>query len=160
MIFMAQNNRAEIDEGTKMAKVISINISDRTGQIKHPVNQAEFIEGGIQGDAHCGLDEIKQVSLLADESVDKMRAMGLTLEAGAFAENVTTQGIELKTLPIGTMLKIGETLQQVSRIGKECHTGCAIKQQTGTCVMPQEGIFTKVVKAGIVRAGDSIEVVK
>jgi len=142
-----------------MAKVLSINVSDKTGIIKQPVDQAEFIEGGIKGDAHCGLDEIKQVSLLADESVDKMRAMGLDLGAGVFAENITTQGIELKTLPIGTKLRIGDTIQEVSRIGKECHTGCAIKQQTGTCVMPTEGIFTKVVKSGTVKVGDSIELI-
>jgi MOSC domain-containing protein YiiM len=141
-----------------MAKVLSINVSDKTGVVKLPVEQAEFIEGGIKGDAHCGLDVIKQVSLLADESVDKMRAMGLKLPAGVFAENITTQGIELKTLPIGTKLKIGGTLQEVSRIGKECHTGCAIRQQTGTCVMPTEGIFTKVLRGGIVKAGDSIEI--
>ncbi len=140
-----------------MAKVLSINISDKTGVIKLPVEQAEFIEGGIKGDAHFGLDEIRQVSLLADESVDKMRAMGLNLGAGVFAENITTQGIELKTLPIGTKLKIGETVQEVSKIGKECHHGCAIKQQTGTCVMPTEGIFTKVIQGGTVKAGDSIE---
>lgn len=141
-----------------MAKVLSINISDKTGVIKLPVEQAEFIQGGIKGDAHFGLDEIRQVSLLADESVDKMRAMGLKLGAGVFAENITTQGIELKTLPIGTKLKIGETIQEVSKIGKECHHGCAIKQQTGTCVMPTEGIFTKVLRAGIVKAGDTIEI--
>jgi MOSC domain-containing protein YiiM len=140
-----------------MAKVLSINISDKTGVIKLPVEQAEFIEGGIKGDAHFGLDEIRQVSLLADESVDKMRAMGLKLGAGVFAENITTQGIELKTLPIGTKLKIGETIQEVSKIGKECHHGCAIKQQTGTCVMPTDGIFTKVLQGGTVRSGDSIE---
>lgn len=140
-----------------MAKVLSINVSDKTGVIKLPVEQAEFIEGGIKGDAHCGLDGVKQVSLLADESVDKMRAMGLSLSAGVFAENITTRGIELKTLPVGTKLKIGETVQEVSRIGKECHTGCAIKRQTGTCVMPTEGIFTKVLKGGTVKAGDSIE---
>ncbi|MDD3168918.1 MAG: MOSC domain-containing protein [Eubacteriales bacterium] len=140
-----------------MAKVLSINTSDKTGVIKLPVEQAEFIDGGIKGDAHCGLDEIRQVSLLADESVDKMREMGLNLGAGVFAENITTQGIELKTLPIGTKLKIGETVQEVSKIGKECHHGCAIKQQTGTCVMPTEGIFTKVLQGGIVRTGDSIE---
>lgn len=140
-----------------MAKVLSINISDKTGVIKLPVEQAEFITGGIKGDAHCGLDEVKQVSLLADESVDKMRAMGLKLAAGVFAENITTQGIELKTLPVGTKLKIGETIQEVSRIGKECHHGCAIKQQTGTCVMPTEGIFTRVLQGGVVKAGDSIE---
>lgn len=140
-----------------MAKVLSINISDKTGVIKLPVDQAEFIEGGIKGDAHFGLDEIRQVSLLADESVDKMRAMGLKLGAGVFAENITTQGIDLKTLPIGTKLKIGGTIQEVSKIGKECHHGCAIKQQTGTCIMPTEGIFTKVLQGGIVKAGDSIE---
>lgn len=140
-----------------MAKVISINVSDKTGVIKLPVEQAEFIEGGIKGDAHFGLNDIRQVSLLADESVDKMREMGLTLGAGVFAENITTQGIELKTLPIGTKLKIGETIQEVSKIGKECHHGCAIKQQTGTCVMPTDGIFTKVIQSGIVKVGDSIE---
>lgn len=140
-----------------MAKVLSINISDKTGVIKLPVEQAEFTTGGIKGDAHFGLNDIRQVSLLADESVDKMRAMGLELGAGVFAENITTQGIELKTLPIGTKLKIGGTIQEVSKIGKECHQGCAIKQQTGTCVMPTEGIFTIVLQDGIVKVGDSIE---
>lgn len=140
-----------------MAKVIAINISDKKGVVKHPVEQAEFLVGqGIKDDAHCGQDEIRQVSLLADESVDKMRSMGLDLKAGVFAENITTQGIELKTLPIGTKLKIGETIQEVSKIGKECHTGCAIKQQTGTCVMPTEGIFTRVIEGGIVKPGDEI----
>jgi MOSC domain-containing protein YiiM len=140
-----------------MGKVLSINISDKTGEVKLPVEQAEFIPGGIKGDAHCGMDEVRQVSLLADESVDKMRAKGLSLSAGDFAENITTQGIDLKTLPIGTKLKIGETVQEVSKIGKECHTGCAIKQQTGSCIMPTEGIFTRVLQGGIVKVGDSIE---
>lgn len=140
-----------------MAKVLSINTSEKKGVIKNSVGEANFLEGkGIEGDAHCGLDDIKQVSLLANESVNKMRAMGLELIAGAFAENITTEGIELKTLPIGTRLQIGDTIQEVSRIGKECHTGCAIKQQTGTCVMPTEGIFTKVIKGGIVKPGDEI----
>lgn len=140
-----------------MAKVIAINISETTGVVKHPVEQAEFLIGkGIKDDAHCGLDDIKQVSLLADESVNKMREMGLTLDAGAFAENITTEGIDLKNLPIGTRLQIGATVQEVSRIGKECHHGCAIKQQTGTCVMPTEGIFTKVIEGGTVKPGDEI----
>ena len=142
-----------------MAVVLAINISDKTGVIKHPVASAEFISGGIMGDAHCGLSDIKQVSLLANESVDKMRAMGLELEAGAFAENITTEGIILNTLPIGTRLAIGETIQEVSQIGKTCHHGCAIKQKTGTCVMPTEGIFTIVIKGGIVKPGDSIAVI-
>jgi len=140
-----------------MAKVLSINTSEKKGVVKNSVSEANFLEGkGIEGDAHCGLDDIKQVSLLANESVDKMRSMGLELTAGAFAENITTEGIELKTLPIGTKLRIGDTIQEVSRIGKECHTGCAIKQQTGTCVMPTEGIFTKVIKGGSVKSGDEI----
>jgi len=144
-----------------MAKVLSINTSEKKGVVKNSVTEAVFLEGkGIEGDAHCGLDDIKQVSLLANESVDKMRAMGLELIAGAFAENITTEGIELKTLPIGTKLQIGDTIQEVSRIGKECHTGCAIKQQTGTCVMPTEGIFTKVIKGGTVKPGDEILFIK
>ncbi|MGI6731762.1 MAG: MOSC domain-containing protein [Anaerovoracaceae bacterium] len=139
-------------------KVLAINISDKKGVIKHPVEQAEFVVGGIKGDAHCGADDVRQVSLLANESVDKMRAMGIELSAGAFAENITTQGIELKTLPIGTRLKIGDTIQEVSKIGKECHHGCAIKQQTGSCVMPTEGIFTIVIKEGVVKTGDEITI--
>lgn len=144
-----------------MARVKSINVSETTGVIKNPVREATFLEGkGIEGDAHCGLSEIKQISLLAKESADKMRAMGLTLEDGAFAENLTTEGIDLATLTVGTKLRIGETLHEVSQIGKECHAGCAIKQQTGTCVMPTEGIFTKVLTGGVVRAGDAIRVVE
>ena len=141
-----------------MGVVLSINISDKTGIVKQPVPQAEFKSGGIVTDAHFGLSDIKQVSLLADESVDKMREMGLKLSFGAFAENITTKGINLKDLPIGTKLQIGETIQEVSQIGKICHQGCAIKQQTGTCVMPTEGIFTKVIKEGIVKVGDEISV--
>lgn len=144
-----------------MAKVIAINISDKRGTVKHPIEEASFlVDLGIEGDAHCGQDPIRQVSLLADESVDKMRHMGLTLGAGAFAENITTQGIELKTLPIGTKLQIGETLQEVSKIGKECHNACEIKQKVGTCVMPTEGIFTRVLEGGIVRTGDEIILIK
>jgi MOSC domain-containing protein YiiM len=155
----AENNIRRGWRRKQMAKVLSINVSEKTGVVKLPVEQAEFMEGGIKGDAHFGLDDIRQVSLLADESVDKMRAMGLKLGAGVFAENITTRGIELKTLPIGTRLKIGETIQEVSKIGKECHHGCAIKQQTGSCVMPTEGIFTRVIQGGTVRAGDEIEII-
>ena len=144
-----------------MAKVKSINVSERTGTVKSPVPEARFLAGkGIEGDAHCGLDEAKQVSLLADESAEKMRKMGLAAVAGAFAENITTEGIDLTALPVGTKLRIGETVQEISRIGKECHnSGCAVKQQTGTCVMPTEGIFTRVLKGGMARVGDAVSVV-
>ncbi|MDR3294960.1 MAG: MOSC domain-containing protein [Clostridiales Family XIII bacterium] len=139
-------------------KVLSLNISDRTGVVKHPVDAAEVTPGGVKEDAHFGLSDIKEVSLLADESVDKMRAHGLTLKAGAFAENITTSGVDLKSLPVGTRLSIGDSLHEVSQIGKECHQGCSIKQQTGTCVMPTEGIFTKVIQGGTIRPGDEITV--
>ena len=140
------------------ARVLSVNISDRTGVAKHPVHLAELRAGGVVGDAHFGLCAIKQVSLLADESADKMRDLGLSIEAGAFAENLTTVGVDLKNLPVGTRLRIGESLCEVSQIGKECHGGCAIKQQAGVCVMPAEGIFTRVLEGGCVKPGDAIAI--
>jgi MOSC domain-containing protein YiiM len=143
---------------TRGARVLSINISEKTGTVKTPVDSAEFMPGGVVGDAHFGLSDVKQVSLLADESADKMRELGLSLDAGAFAENITTVGVNLKDLPVGTRVRIGESLHEVSRIGKECHEGCAIKQRTGTCVMPTEGIFTRVIEGGRVMPGDVIEV--
>jgi MOSC domain-containing protein YiiM len=144
-----------------MAKVISINISEKRGTVKTPVESAVFVEGkGIEGDAHFGLDDIKQISLLAEESIDKMRKEGFDfLVPGIFAENITTEGIILKNLPIGTRLKIGETIQEVSKIGKECHTDCEIKQKAGKCIMPLEGIFTRVKKGGTVKKGDEIEII-
>jgi MOSC domain-containing protein YiiM len=144
---------------TSFARVISINISDRTGTVKNPVDSAELRPGGVVGDAHFGLSDIKQVSFLADESADKMRSMGLSLAAGAFAENITTRGVKLNELPIGSRFRIGGSLHEVSQIGKECHEGCAIKQQTGTCVMPTEGIFTRVIEGGSIRPGDVIIVI-
>ncbi|SDK21163.1 MOSC domain-containing protein [Natronincola ferrireducens] len=144
-----------------MAKVVAINISTRKGEKKVPVEKAVFLENfGIEGDAHGG-DWHRQVSLLAQESADKIRQAGLPhIKEGDFAENITTEGISLNQLPIGTKLKIGETLQEVTQIGKECHQHCAIYHQVGDCVMPKEGIFTKVIKGGIVYPGDTIEVVE
>ena len=113
---------------------------------------------GIVGDAHAG-DWHRQVSLLAEESVDTMRAAApMDLPAGAFAENINTRGLELKTLPVGTLLKVGPTILRVTQIGKECHNDCAIKQAVGRCVMPTEGIFATVEREGTVRPGDTIEV--
>lgn len=127
-----------------MAKVLSINISEKKGVIKNPIKEGIFIEEhGLKDDAHAGKWH-RQVSLLSQESIDKMIKMGVDgLEAGKFAENITTEGIVLYELPVGTRLKIGETIQEVTQIGKECHKGCAIKNQVGTCIMPTEGIFYK-----------------
>jgi MOSC domain-containing protein YiiM len=143
---------------TRGARVLSVNVSEKTGTVKKPVDSADFEPGGIVGDAHFGLSDVKQVSLLADESADKMRDLGLSLEAGAFAENITPVGVKLGELPVGTRIRIGDSLHEVSQIGKECHEGCAIKQRTGTCVMPTEGIFTRVIEGGRIRPGDAIEV--
>lgn len=142
-----------------MAKVLSINISEKKGVIKIPIKEGIFIEEhGLKDDAHAGKWH-RQVSLLAQESIDKMIKMGVDgLEAGKFAENITTEGIILYELPVGTRLKIGETIQEVTQIGKECHKGCAIKNQVGTCIMPTEGIFTRIIKGGVIREGDSIEI--
>ncbi len=141
--------------------VVSINISEKKGTVKTPVQTAELIaDFGIKNDAHAGKWH-RQVSFLAKESADKMAALGVKgLCSGIFAENITTQGIELHTLPVGTKLKIGETLHEVSQIGKECHNDCAIKKQVGKCVMPTEGIFTKVLVGGIIKVGDEIETVE
>ncbi|MFW2491274.1 MOSC domain-containing protein [Clostridium chromiireducens] len=142
-----------------MAKVLSINISEKKGVIKTPIKEGIFIEEhGLKDDAHAGKWH-RQVSLLAQESIDKMIKMGISdLDAGKFAENITTEGIVLHELPVGTRLKIGETVQEVTQIGKECHKGCAIKNQVGTCIMPTEGIFTRIIKGGVIIEGDSIEI--
>lgn len=100
------------------------------------------------------------MSLLAAESIEKMRKMGLDVDSGDFAENITTEGIDLPALPVGTRLAVGETLLEVTQIGKECHTRCAIYHQAGDCVMPKEGIFARVITGGVVRPGDPIAVVR
>ena len=142
-----------------LGKVISINISDKKGVVKEPIGSGLFIENhGLENDAHSG-NWHRQVSLLAIESFNKMRDKGLELKPGDFAENITTEGIVLYELPIGTQLKIGETIQEVTQIGKECHTGCAISKTVGKCIMPKEGIFTKVLKGGIIKEGDTIEII-
>lgn len=139
-----------------MARVIAVCVSERKGVRKHEVPQiAVRREHGIAGDAHAG-NWHRQISLLADESIETMRALGLTLTPGAFAENIVTEGIELKTLPVGTRLRVGGALLEVTQIGKECHNDCAIKKATGKCVMPTEGIFAAVAEEGVIRPGDAI----
>ena len=139
-----------------MAHIVATCISENKGERKKPVESVELRENhGIVGDAHAG-DWHRQVSLLASESIDKMRKLGLDVDSGDFAENLTTCGIDLVFLPIGSRLQIGNTLLEVTQIGKECHTRCAIYYQAGDCVMPKEGIFASVVRGGTIKAGDTI----
>ncbi len=146
------------ETAVKTGTVVSINLSERKTVRKTPGERGTLVlDRGFEGDAHAG-DWHRQVSLLAIESIDKMRAAGLEVGAGDFAENITTQGIDLLAMPIGTRLRVGPTLLEVSQIGKVCHTKCAIYYQAGDCVMPREGIFAVVREAGEVNTGDKVEV--
>lgn len=146
-----------------MARILAICISERKGEQKHPVDSAELkVDHGIVGDAHAGSWH-RQVSLLGQESVNKLQGKlkNVALKPGDFAENILTEGLTLCTLPVGTRLKLGETsVAEVTQIGKECHRGCAIRQATGDCVMPREGIFVKILVPGNIYPGDSIEVLE
>ncbi len=143
-----------------MAEVVSVNISGKKGTVKREVPEIQLkLRHGIVGDAHAG-DWHRQISLLAEESVDKMRPLLPGLQPGAFAENINTRGIELKTLPIGTRIRLGGAVLEVTQIGKQCHSDCEIKKTTGRCVMPTEGIFAIVVTEGTVRKGDPIELLQ
>lgn len=141
-----------------MAKVLAVCISEKKGVQKKSVPYIDVkCRHGIVGDAHAG-DWHRQISLLARESVDEMRGLGVTLFDGAFAENIVTEGIDLKHLPIGTVLKVGEVMLRVTQIGKECHNDCAVKKLAGKCVMPTDGIFAVVEKEGRIVPGDSITI--
>lgn len=142
-----------------MGKIIAVCTSQKKGMRKKNVGEGILKVGfGLEGDAHGG-DWHRMVSLLGVESIKKMTDKGVDVVPGDFAENLTTEGLELFTLPIGTKLKIGETsIGEVTQIGKECHTKCAIFKQLGECVMPKEGIFIRLLESGVVRSGDSIEV--
>ena len=132
--------------------ILSINTSDRKGLQKKPVAEAVLRPGhGIEGDAHAGAWH-RQVSLLADEDIETMRGRGVEIRFGDFAENITTQGIELAGLPIGTRFHLGEAVLEVTQIGKECHHDCAIYQALGQCVMPSRGIFARVIQGGTIRS--------
>ncbi|OGO31941.1 MAG: molybdenum cofactor sulfurase [Chloroflexi bacterium RBG_16_56_11] len=145
-----------------MIKVIAVCQSEKKGTTKTPVPEVTIQEGfGVVGDAHADCLTHRQVSLLAIESIDKMRGKGLELNPGDFAENITTQGIDLCKLPVGTRLKVGgEVLLEMTQIGKECHAGCAIREQIGDCIMPREGIFARVIQGGCAKAGDTIKIIK
>jgi MOSC domain-containing protein YiiM len=143
-----------------IATVLAVCKSKDKGTRKKPVESGLIKEEfGLVDDAHADCTTHRQISLLAEESIEKMRRMGLNVGPGDFAENLTTKGIDLPALPVGTRLLVGqEVLLEVSQIGKECRTRCAIFQQVGTCVMPLEGVFARVIRGGVVKPGDPIEV--
>lgn len=139
-------------------KIIAVCRSDKKGTSKDVVPSGQFCENfGMISDAHADFATHRQVSLLAEESIDKMRKLGLNLGPGAFAENLTTEGIDIASIPVGTEVVVGnEVILEISQIGKECHAGCAIFRQVGKCIMPKEGVFARVVKGGTITPGDKI----
>lgn len=139
-------------------RVVSVNISEKKGTTKTPVPLIDLkIDHGIVGDAHAG-NWHRQVSLLAIESLNKMKEQIPSLKPGDFAENIMTKGLTLHTLPVGTIIDIGEVSLEVTQIGKKCHAGCQIQTITGECIMPTEGIFAIVKKEGQIKAGDEVKV--
>lgn len=145
-----------------MPEIVSTNLSEKTGVAKTPVADGVVMEpgSGVRGDAHAGRNPARQVSLLAIESIERMKAAGAAVAPGAFGENLTTRGVNLPALPIGTLMRCGETLLRVTKIGKTCHTRCAIFEQVGDCVMPREGIFVSVESGGRIRPGDEIQILE
>lgn len=142
-----------------MASVVAVCASKEKGTRKETVAGGTIKENyGLIGDAHADCCTNRQISLLAIESIDKMRSSGFNIDPGDFAENLTTEGIDLTSLPIGTRLSTGKgVILEISQIGKECHSGCAIYRQIGRCIMPKEGVFARVIRGGTVRAGDPIQ---
>ena len=141
----------------KYFQLVSLNISKNTGTVKTPVESITLVEDkGVLNDAHFDKLKDRQVSVLAIENIeytnDKMKT---NLKPGDFAENITTRGVELYTLPIGTKIYIGDTITEVSKIGKSCHQGCDIKKLVGDCIMPKKGIFVRVIKGGEIKLEDT-----
>lgn len=143
-----------------MPNILAINMSEKKGVVKKDIEKGYFeVNYGLVGDAHAGSGH-RQVSLLGKETIDKMRKLEVKgFCTNKFVENLTTEGIELYKLSVGTKMKIGEALLEVSQVGKECHKGCEIRKIVGDCVMPKEGIFMKVISAGWIKKGDEIEVI-
>ena len=143
-----------------MAKIIAVCKSKKKGTRKEAMTEGDIQQDyGLTGDAHADCCSHRQVSLMAIESINKMRNLGFDVGPGDFAENLTTEGIDLVSLPVGTEVTIGqEVILEVTQIGKECHTKCAIYHQLGQCIMPDEGVFAKVIRGGLVRTGDEIRI--
>jgi MOSC domain-containing protein YiiM len=145
-----------------MAKIIAVCKSRQKGTKKEIVPEGILKEDyGLVGDAHADCCTHRQVSLLATESINKMRGLGLDIGPGDFAENLTCEEIDLVSLSVGTRLSTGKgVILEVTQIGKECHSGCAIYRQIGKCIMPKEGVFAKVIQGGLVKAGDTIRIMQ
>lgn len=149
-----------VSPGVLAGEVIAVCTSAEKGVRKQSVDSIELEVGtGVVGDAHSGAWH-RQVSLLPDEPVDELRQVLPNLKAGDFAENILTRGLDLKSLPVGTVISVGETLLAVTQIGKKCHNDCEIKRLVGKCAMPSEGIFTVVIRGGVVRPGDEVHVME
>ncbi len=147
-------------EGIEMGRVIAVCRSEKKGTKKEVVKEGFLQEDfGLIGDAHADCCTHRQVSLLAIESINKMRELGFDVGPGDFAENLTCEGIDLVSSPIGTRLSIGKgVILEVTQLGKECHSGCAIYRQIGKCIMPKEGVFARVIQGGLVKIGDTISI--
>ena len=144
----------------KTVRVLSVCVSDRKGVAKHSIGSGRLrVDWGLEGDAHAG-NWHRQVSLLARESIERAMGKGVEVPPGSFAENILTQGLELYTLPVGTHMRLGSALVELTQIGKECHAHCSIFELMGDCVMPREGVFVVVLEDGEVREGDTIEILK
>lgn len=150
------------EETSNDPTIVSINTSKEKGEIKTPIPEAKLVEDhGVKGDVHAG-SEIKQVSLLDASEIEKMEERtGVELDPGDFAENLTTQGLDLSSLPVGKQLKVGgKVLLEVTQIGKTCHDDCMIKEKTGECIMPQKGLFFRVLQGGKIFPGDRLEIIE
>ena len=143
-----------------MGKILAICMSERRGTQKHRVESAKLVkEWGIEGDAHAGRWH-RQVSLLSAERVDEFRAKGAEVSDGAFGENIVAEGFDFKNLPVGTLFRCGDAVLEMTQIGKQCHAHCAIYHTMGDCIMPREGVFTRVVHGGVIAEGDTIDIVE
>ncbi len=132
----------------KTFEIVSVNVSLHKGVPKRPVEHITLVENhGVQGDAHGGPGK-RQVSLLAIEDIQTMQQEGASVACGDFAENITTRGIDLPSLPVGSRLAVDTALLEISQIGKQCHTGCAIIKHAGACIMPKRGVFARVLQGG------------
>jgi len=140
-------------------EVVEVCVSDRKGIKKTPVRECVIVEDyGVEGDSHASSEYHRQVCLLAEESIAKMTAQGFEVGPGSFAENITTRGLDLLAIPIGTKVRVGEVLVEITQKGKECHDGCAVYKEIGACIARTEAIFGRVLRGGTVRAGDAVEV--